>query len=142
MTCKEAEDEFAEAVESTNSPAAKRIEQLERELTEAKAEIERLDWSGIHSCHPECQRPMCKLRRELAEAIETAHVNERSSHRFARELAEARAQRDKLAGLAGELIAMIRINVMRGTFAACTTEQIEEHLKPWIARLAASSTDH
>jgi archaellum component FlaC len=41
--------------------------QLERELAEAKQEIERLDTRGIHSCHDKCQRPMCVLRRENAE---------------------------------------------------------------------------
>ena len=41
------------------------MEKLERELAEAKQEIERLDTRGIHSCHDNCQRPMCVLRREL-----------------------------------------------------------------------------
>lgn len=36
-----------------------------RELTAARAEIERLDTAGIHSCHDNCQRPNCVLRREL-----------------------------------------------------------------------------
>jgi hypothetical protein len=42
---------------------------------------------------------------------------------------------EKAATLAGELIAMIRVNALRGTFATATFEEIEEHLKPWIARL-------
>jgi len=42
-------------------------ESLERELTAARAEIERLDVSGIHSCHDNCQRPNCVLRKELKE---------------------------------------------------------------------------
>jgi hypothetical protein len=42
---------------------------------------------------------------------------------------------EKAATLAGELIAMIRVNAMRGTFATATVEEIEDHLKPWIARL-------
>jgi len=42
---------------------------------------------------------------------------------------------EKAATLAGELIAMIRVNALRGTFATATFEEIEDHLKPWIARL-------
>ena len=42
---------------------------------------------------------------------------------------------EKAATLAGELIAMIRLNALRGTFATATFEEIEDHLKPWIARL-------
>lgn len=44
--------------------------QLERELTAARAEIERLDVAGIHSCHKDCQRPNCVLRRELKAVTE------------------------------------------------------------------------
>jgi hypothetical protein len=40
--------------------------QLERELNEARDR----QWAdGIHSCHNECARPMCVLRRERDEAI-------------------------------------------------------------------------
>jgi hypothetical protein len=39
-----------------------------RELTAARAEIERLDTAGIHSCHNDCQRLPCVLRRERDEA--------------------------------------------------------------------------
>lgn len=42
---------------------------------------------------------------------------------------------DKGATLAGELIAMIRLNALRGTFATATVAEIDEHLQPWIARL-------
>lgn len=42
---------------------------------------------------------------------------------------------DKATGLAGELIACIRINHLRGTFASASREEIEEWLNPWIARL-------
>jgi len=43
-------------------------ESLESELTAARAEIERLDTVGIHSCHDNCQRWTCVLRRERDEA--------------------------------------------------------------------------
>jgi len=43
---------------------------LQTELTAARAEIERLDTAGIHSCHENCQRPNCVLRRELKAVTE------------------------------------------------------------------------
>jgi hypothetical protein len=48
------------------------IRDVERERDEAReqlsialAEIDRLDVAGIHSCHSECERANCVLRREL-----------------------------------------------------------------------------
>lgn len=54
-----------------------------------------------------------------------------------RKLAAVTEQRDKYRDIACELIAMIRINVMRGTFAEVTIEQIDAHLKPWIERISS-----
>jgi len=55
--------------------ALSRIEQfardLERELNAARAEIERIDVSGIHTCHNNCQRWTCVLRRERNLLLET-----------------------------------------------------------------------
>jgi len=45
-------------------------QKLERELTIALAEIDRLDVAGIHTCHSECQKSNCVLRRELAAVTE------------------------------------------------------------------------
>ena len=44
--------------------------QLETELTAALAEIDRLDVSGIHSCHANCPKSMCVMRRELTAVTE------------------------------------------------------------------------
>ena len=49
-----------------------------------------------------------------------------------------RTERDQYRMMAGELIAAIRINSLRGTFATCTHDDIELWLKPWIARLNPS----
>jgi hypothetical protein len=43
--------------------------ELERELAEAQDRIDDLTATGIHSCHAECGRPNCALRREIAEAM-------------------------------------------------------------------------
>jgi hypothetical protein len=37
--------------------------------------------------------------------------------------------------LAGELVAIIRVNAMRGTWAEATPEQVDEFLVTWIAKL-------
>jgi len=50
---------------------------------------------------------------------------------------QAIEQRDRLRVIAGELIAMIRMNIMLGKFEKCTIEQIDEHIKPWIDNIAA-----
>jgi hypothetical protein len=46
------------------------LNKQDSELTAARAEIERLDVSGIHSCHDNCQRWACVLRRELIAVTE------------------------------------------------------------------------
>jgi len=44
-------------------------------------------------------------------------------------------QRDAAVMLAGELVAIIRVNAMRGTWSEVTPEQVDEFLVPWIAKL-------
>jgi len=53
------------------------------------------------------------------------------------QLNDVRAERDRLAAIARELTAMIRVNVMWGRFAECSVEQIDEYLKPWNEKIAA-----
>jgi hypothetical protein len=57
-----------------NGQGAKQLVELlnkqDDELAAARAEIERLDVSGIHSCHKDCQRLPCVLRRELKAVTE------------------------------------------------------------------------
>ena len=43
---------------------------LERERDKAIRQLDNLNATAIHSCHNECQRPMCVLRRERDEARE------------------------------------------------------------------------
>jgi len=70
-----------------NGQGAKQLVELlnkqDDELAAARAEIERIDVSGIHSCHDNCQRWTCVLRRELKAVTEQRD--------------EAREQRDRLA---------------------------------------------
>ena len=55
-------DELRDAVEQTTDPRYTRL------LTDAADRIEYLFDSGIHTCHADCQRPMCVLRRERDKA--------------------------------------------------------------------------
>lgn len=41
-----------------------------RERDDARRKLNNLDVTAIHSCHNECQRPICVLRRERDEARE------------------------------------------------------------------------
>jgi hypothetical protein len=49
-------------------------------------------------------------------------------------------ERDRLRILAGELIAVIRINVMRGSFTDVTTEGLDAFLAPFVERLGPNTT--
>jgi hypothetical protein len=44
------------------------IAQLRRQRDEARRQFENLKAAAIHTCHDQCQRPMCVLRRERDEA--------------------------------------------------------------------------
>mgnify|MGYP007024647340 FL=1 len=71
-------------------------QQLERERDEARR---KLDVTAIHSCHNECQRPICVLRRERDEAREDRE-NSRQSLAFAlEELDEARKEAHRFRAL-------------------------------------------
>ena len=70
------------------------------ELRRLHAEVERLSWDSIHTCHSECQRPLCKLTRErdaLLEALNLAadfleHATEFRIGRPGVEQAQAKAR--------------------------------------------------
>ena len=46
----------------------------------AAAERERLKWDGIHSCHPECDRPACVNMRKAVEAEREACIDIAEQH--------------------------------------------------------------
>lgn len=52
--------------ESAHGPCPRRVSDL---LTEAADRLDHLFASGIHTCHADCQRPMCVLRRERDKAL-------------------------------------------------------------------------
>jgi hypothetical protein len=52
------------------------------------------------------------------------------------ELETLQQERDSLRILAGELIAVIRINVMRGSFTDVATEDLDRFLAPFVERLS------
>jgi hypothetical protein len=46
------------------------FKRAERERDEARRKLEDLDVAAIHTCHDQCQRPMCVLRRERDELLD------------------------------------------------------------------------
>jgi len=138
-------------------------EQLAKESTHACNLVSRLS---------DEQEKTWNLERELAEAQDQAHIWEKrynemiatcqqagrerdnalsdyrqadtDSIRALHARNEARAQRDALAVLAGELIAAIRVNYQYRGYAAATTEQIDAYIQPFEtslkSALAASAT--
>ena len=53
-----------------DGPVASLCRRMERERDEARRNLKDLDVAAIHSCHNECQRPMCVLRRERDELLD------------------------------------------------------------------------
>lgn len=49
-------------------------------------------------------------------------------------IATLTTQRDRYNLLFSEIIAMMRVNLMRDTFKNCTIEELDAHLEPWIQR--------
>lgn len=67
-------------------------QQLERERDEARRKLNNLDVTAIHSCHNECQRPVCILRRERDEAQEALDKEMKFHHRTHAELVQTQCQ--------------------------------------------------
>ena len=122
------------------------LNKLERELTEAREQRDRYKLACDQYSEDES---LCKLH-EVTEQRDEARSEieklkeELESHAWTISPAMAQAkidelveQRDRLAAIARELTAMIRVNVMSGRFAECSVEQIDEHLKPWNEKIAA-----
>jgi hypothetical protein len=74
-------------------------------------------------------------------AFASGHAGRKLMEKLERERDEARMERDALQTVAGELIAMIRVNVMRDTFREATIEQVDAHLRPWAKRIASVKAD-
>jgi phage shock protein A len=74
----------------------KNSRKLERERDEARRKLEDLDVAAIHSCHNECQRPMCVLRRERDEAQYKLEDARQSLEVALEDLSEAKRERDEL----------------------------------------------
>lgn len=72
------------------------IETLERDRDEARAALENYKAQSIHTCHDQCQRPMCVLRRErdaLQEQLDAAiMLGKMQERRHERELEQVREQ--------------------------------------------------
>lgn len=54
--------------------------------------------------------------------------------------AQASVERDEYRCIAGELVAAIRVNTMRGTFATATIEDVDQWLKQWTDKFGPKPT--
>lgn len=98
------------------------LNKQDSELTAARAEM---PWYA----NGESKKEWMERQREKYQHLENT-------------IKEVTEQRNRMKTLAGELIAMIRINVIKGHFEKCTIEQIDEHLKPWIEKIAAAKIEN
>jgi len=74
-----------------------RINSLTTELTAARAKIERIDLSGIHTCHDKCQRWTCVLMRENKMLTEQRDGLRSAVDYASDQLTAVTEQRDRLA---------------------------------------------
>lgn len=63
-------DEAREALRTPAEHGENEIQKLIKERDEARHELENYKAVSIHSCHDQCERPMCVLRRERDDARE------------------------------------------------------------------------
>ena len=86
-------DELRLAATSDPAPAG-----LSGLLTEAADRLDNLFASGIHTCHADCQRPMCVLRRERDKAhADLARVTAERDNARAQAIADRAFQSDNAA---------------------------------------------
>ena len=103
-------DELRLAATSDPAPAG-----LSGLLTEAADRLDNLLASGIHTCHADCQRPMCVLRRER----DKAHAD----------LARVTAERDGIIGVKD-----------RAVLSAAENKQEADALRARVAELEAAAS--
>ena len=62
----------------------------------AAAERERIKWDTIHSCHPECDKPVCvAMRKAVAEEREACAVIAFNAKTYLEAAAAIRARREQ-----------------------------------------------
>jgi len=79
------------------------LEAARRERDEARRQFENLKAAAIHTCHDQCQRPMCVLRRERDEWRKKFELSVDAVEIAAR-LARAESERDEALAQVKELI--------------------------------------
>ena len=121
-------DELRLAATSDPAPAG-----LSGLLTEAADRLDNLLASGIHTCHANCQRPMCVLRRERDKAhADLARVTAERDNARAQALADRAFQSDNAA---------LRARVADLEAAASLHWITDEELKQSRARVAELEAD-
>ena len=108
---------------------------------EAADRIEHLFASGIHTCHADCQRPLCVLRRER-DAARAAHaVAEGLLAKTTSLLTIAEKERDDVLTVAKERAEEFRREAHAHFVAAGEIEELEAELSSLRASLARESAE-
>jgi hypothetical protein len=117
------------------------LNKLEREVERERALANEAiaTWKKTREERDEAREYADKLAQGLPDGMlpKDIEVLREANLGLATEVAAVTEQRDRLAAIARELTAMIRVNVMWGRFSECTIEQIDEYLKPWNEKIAA-----
>jgi hypothetical protein len=114
--------------------------QLERELAEmdSKNILLRQSIQAASNEQTRLKKELTNAQRERDNALSDYRQADTDSIRALHERNEARAQRDALAVLAGELIAALRINYQYRGFSDATVEKIDSYLHPFETRLKSA----
>jgi hypothetical protein len=114
------------------------LEAARRERSDAIRQFENLKATAIHTCHDQCQRPMCVLRRERDEAKANLKITQEAWVKAkvdrvesTRERDEAREQNAKLRDIAERAIEEMESGDPVGTSDAYRAEldQLKEGAK-------------
>jgi hypothetical protein len=87
-----------------------------------------------HSCINAERQERIGLTREWNRLDGLRIKHEKTIAELHKTIATLTTQRDRYNLLFSEIIAMMRVNLMRDTFKNCTIEELDAHLEPWIQR--------
>jgi hypothetical protein len=102
---------------------------------EVCADIARRQRLGIAKYGTTVAENPLELKEWLQHALEENYDYCVYLKRAIQEIDSITAERDKYRAMAGELIAAVRMNAMRGTFANASFSEVEDWLKQWVDKL-------
>jgi hypothetical protein len=123
-----------EEIENMNNTTPETDELYERLLAENAGNYIYLAEILPHAKKLELERNKA-LAKIANQAARIRYLEGATNHACGTPLTEAKEEADKYKMIARELIAAIRINTLRGTWADANIETVETWLKPWLDKL-------